>query len=50
MTLKNKRKNRTQKNAKHVTGLANVDANKVFSPWNFLESDRHFALTSFEMQ
>ena len=62
MTLKNKRKNRTktkmQKNSMayrtkangRVFSLANANANKVISPWNFLESDWHFALMSVEMQ
>ena len=31
-------------------GLASADANNLISPWNFLESDRRFGLTSFEMQ
>ena len=54
MTLKNKRQNRPyrtiSKRAQIFIGLANVDANNVISPWNFLESYRHFALTPFEMQ
>ena len=62
MTLKNKRtKQDVNKNVKHsiglsnknklariFIGLANPDANNVISPRNFLESDRHFTLMSFE--
>ena len=40
----------TKKNERaFFIGLVNVDANNVISPWNFLKSDWHFALTSFEM-
>ena len=35
------------KRAQIFIGLANADANNVISPWSFLESDQHFALTSF---
>ena len=63
MTLKKSVKTERKQKCKHLfglsnknkrvrifLGLANADANNVISPWNFLESDRHFALTSFEIQ
>ena len=38
------------KRARIFIGLGNADANNVISPRNFLESDRHFTLTSFEIE
>ena len=61
MTLKNTRKNKRKniysnwlieqnKRARIFIGLVIADVNSLISPWNFLESDRLLALTSFEIQ